>query len=274
MNLNMEDDGFKLVKNRRRKRYKKSIDTIRHEYMNDIGTLNLNSKNDIVEKIQKCLYEISFFVKIFDTNLKEIIASPHHHDNRPSRIDQIVCFGLGNFTRSRSSLYQFALLKHLMEHDEFIHPSAKFIIYDPIFTEFERNILKSFGFQILQNNNNCRYTINRSSSSNESIILFFMPHMDYNHYYNVLDCNRENIDHIIIFGNSFNNCMNETYFTEYSTDLRRFLQQIGSKKLKLIEHHLFGNKNDHFYNEIFYRQSLQRLFFISKTMIPSASHKN
>lgn len=255
--INMEEDGFKLVRHRRRKLLQKSIDTTTHEYMNDLGTLNLNSENDIIEKINKCLNEISYFVEDFDAVLKEILTSNNQNEST-STIGQIVCFGLGNFTRSRSSMYQLALLRHLMKHEKFLnhHYENKFIAYDPIFTEFEKNILKSFGFQILQNNNDCRYPIIQSSSL-ESITLLFMPHMDYNHYYNVLDCNRENIDHLIIFGNSLDICLNEKYFTEYSTDLRRFLQEISEQKF-LIEHHLLMNNNNNFYNEIFYRQSLHR----------------
>ncbi|OTF71924.1 hypothetical protein BLA29_007760 [Euroglyphus maynei] len=213
----MEEDGFKLVRNRRRrskfsKKSKSKNSSTINEYMNDLGTLGVNNENDILEKIEKCLNEISPFVKRFDNAMVEILHS--------SRIDQIVCFGLGNFTRSRSSMYQLALLRHVMKNGDFVHHDARFIIYDPIFTEFERIILnKMFGFQILAENDDCRYRIQSSQSQSSSMTLFFMPHMDYNHYYNLLNCNDENINHMIIFGNSFNICLNETYFNEYTNDL-------------------------------------------------------
>lgn len=109
-------------------------------------------------------------------------------------VRQIVCYGLGSFSTCSSSSFQLALLLILQE--EFL---CDISIYDPVFTDTEKCILRNIGINVLVENDECKHKAIEPT-------LFYMIHCGKPMYNNVL-CANWNIDslkNVFIMGNSFN----------------------------------------------------------------------
>jgi len=132
--------------------------------------------------------ETSFFNFLMDA-LRKLV-------NSSSPIVQIICFGLGSMNSSETSQYQFALL--LLIQNELGILSEKVGLFDPVFTEEDMNLIKSYGFQCIMVNTIGKYVANERT-------LFYMPHCTEGLYSNLL---RENwqehlLKNVVILGNSF-----------------------------------------------------------------------
>lgn len=156
----------------------------------------------------------------------------------PENMEEIICYGIGNFYTSRQSapLWQLALAllisgrdKKRKEHsirkerEEETNDSlpqhatnelansincVPMHYFDPKMTAKERKILEQFGVHmILENERACRdVKKNRldkhSSCDSPGPMLFFMPHCGVSLYTNLLWTNWYSLDQIAIFGNS------------------------------------------------------------------------
>ncbi|OUM61732.1 hypothetical protein PIROE2DRAFT_27112, partial [Piromyces sp. E2] len=107
----------------------------------------------------------------------------------------IVSYGVGNFTKSRISQFQFALCILLKSN---LKLNGKVYFYDPVFTEVEKEVINNYGFEVIEENEHGRRNINKMT-------LFYMPHCNYNLYNNVLGTNWEldKLSKLILIGNDF-----------------------------------------------------------------------
>ncbi|XP_072164396.1 SRR1-like protein [Diadema setosum] len=111
------------------------------------------------------------------------------------RIEGIVCYGLGNFSSCVTARYQLSLLI-LMES---VIPGAKCSLYDPNFTEVEKEVIRDLGFTCIDHNEEGKRQVVVPT-------LFYMPHCGKPLYNNLLWANWGlRLASLIILGNSFNN---------------------------------------------------------------------
>ena len=117
-------------------------------------------------------------------------------------LQEIICYGLGNFSDSHIARYQLAFLLLLVED---LNVSIQNCwIYDPIFTDEEKQILKTLGFNIIQDNE----TAKRKFSCKT---LFYMPHCGKALYNNLLWANWGTaLNNAVILGNSFSRMVDNT----------------------------------------------------------------
>ena len=117
-------------------------------------------------------------------------------------LQEIICYGLGNFSDSHIARYQLAFLLLLVE--DLNVSILKCWIYDPKFTDEEKQILKTLGFNIIQDNE----TAKRKFSCKT---LFYMPHCGKALYNNLLWANWGTaLNNAVILGNSFSRMVEYT----------------------------------------------------------------
>lgn len=146
----------------------------------------------IVEQIhlyKTTLKETDFFKLLVETFEKGSI-----------RPQQLVCYGIGNFARLRSSpLWQMACALNLWDvinsrqDDDSI---AKVYYFDPCMSLLEARILTELGIQVINVNERGKRNIRATPT------FFFMPHCPMPLYFNMLLENWENLDKILLFGNN------------------------------------------------------------------------
>lgn len=111
-------------------------------------------------------------------------------------VGEIICFGLGNFSDSKSALHQLAVLVTLYEKYK-----SRVIIYDPVFNLIEINILQSLGFKVLVENEEGKRKVPK-----EQISLIFLPHCPKQLINNFLWANwTTSLRNCILLTNSFSN---------------------------------------------------------------------
>lgn len=213
----MENDGFKLVKRRKQKRLTvKSTDINYFKTALQLGNIQITNKECLVKQIEVCVSQLKLkYISIFQSTMVDVLSRLHNSPNIiPSYFKEIVCFGLGNFTEDRCSLYQLALLMYL--RDELKYPS-NIVIYDPCFNKLEKEILRlePFKFKLLEQNTECNYQV----QSEKTPTLFYMPHMYIQHYHNVLKSNCDRLTDIVIFGNSFTDNHEKNKIEIYTKEL-------------------------------------------------------
>jgi len=106
-----------------------------------------------------------------------------------------VSYGVGNFTKSRISQFQFALCILLKLN---LKLNGKVYFYDPVFTDVEKKVIRNYGYEVIEENEHGRRNIDKMT-------LFYMPHCNYNLYNNVLGINWElnKLSKLILIGNDF-----------------------------------------------------------------------
>ncbi|XP_065933928.1 uncharacterized protein [Magallana gigas] len=108
--------------------------------------------------------------------------------------DEIVSYGLGNFAECLVARYQLALL--VAVRDDLQVPPNSLLLYDPKFLSVEKDVLTSFGFQVLKENEEAKRCCERPT-------LFYMPHCGKSLYNNLLFANwsPDRLCHVVIIGN-------------------------------------------------------------------------
>ncbi len=109
-------------------------------------------------------------------------------------IQQIVCYGIGNFSRTSghffsASLWQLSLVLRLQTAFK-----VPLLYYDPCTTHFETEFLEQMGVQVLASD--------EKGVRTSACTLFFMPHCPSGLYENVLWSNWRHLKSILLFGNS------------------------------------------------------------------------
>ncbi|XP_054749280.2 uncharacterized protein LOC129254783 [Lytechinus pictus] len=173
-----------------------------------------------------------------EINLQEDLTEARVTEDRT--VTQVVCYGLGNFSSCVTARFQLALLVLL---NSLISPKSCYL-YDPNFTEVEKEILEKLGFSLINKNEEGK----RKSSQPT---LFFMPHCGKPLYNNLLWANWSlELSNIIILGNSFNN------FSERFTD--KLLKEEVPYIHKIIPYHReFPLRNIFQYTDIFNDMAFQ-----------------
>lgn len=115
-------------------------------------------------------------------------------------IKELYCLGLGHIGERIIPRYQLGLL--LCLKDKY---NVTIFVHDPIFYEQEKEILKSFGLIILDENKEGKYT-----SKIDTTTVFFLPHCPKQLTNNLLWSNWNlNLKNCIIIANSFNNIVDD-----------------------------------------------------------------
>ncbi|XP_029156094.1 SRR1-like protein isoform X2 [Nylanderia fulva] len=193
----MSEDGFKLVTYRRRKHRKNTAQK----------NLRRDATPENAEKYE--LHEVVEFLAIrILHNAYELRATPlmkHVREQlktaliilNSNDISEIVCYGLGRFTKSKSSRYQLAFLLCLKARysDACVH------VYDPAFSSKEKEILRYLSLKIIEKNEEGKRILHQDRTT-----LVFMPHCPRELMNNYLYANwGEGLSNCILLGNSISN---------------------------------------------------------------------
>ncbi|XP_033322384.2 SRR1-like protein [Megalopta genalis] len=124
-------------------------------------------------------------------------------------ISEILCYGLGPFSRLKSSKYQLALLLSLKnQYNSLVY------IYDPIFSSKEIKFLAQFGFNVLNINEEGKRIVN------DKVTLVYMPHCSMHLINNFLYANwNERLCKCILLTNSFSTVVDNLTTTNRSADI-------------------------------------------------------
>ncbi|OAF67267.1 hypothetical protein A3Q56_05014 [Intoshia linei] len=144
---------------------------------------NSSSSDEISDKI------LNMSINVKGTDFPRI--------TEPSRITQVVCYGIGPFSYNRSSLVQFCFLVSLVSNFN-VSPTAVFF-FDPCFNSVEKEFIRHFNYNIIEIN---EYGKRKANSTGNT--LFFMPHCDRLLIENVImaNSNEESLNKVILVGNS------------------------------------------------------------------------
>ncbi|GCC28533.1 SRR1-like protein isoform X1 [Chiloscyllium punctatum] len=170
---------------------------------------------EAVEELQSsefwivCLETIQRVVNMYHTDQLESPSNPFPIGEPPGSVEQkkhntdhcrntlnSVCYGIGNFSSSISSRYQLALLFLLLETLQI--PRDGCLLFDPLFTEWEKKFLKDCGMVVLEENEEGKRSIDRPT-------LFYMIHCGKALYNNLLwkNWSPQKLAQTILIGNSF-----------------------------------------------------------------------
>ncbi|KAF4576847.1 hypothetical protein EYR36_004827 [Pleurotus pulmonarius] len=107
----------------------------------------------------------------------------------------VVCLGLGSPSSSRDAIAQLGFLLQLC-HCCNTSPE-KVSLYDPVFTEADKELFVAYQFDVLSENRNGDYPA-------EGPTLFFMPHCDLSLYENILRANwtPQRLEHLVLVANN------------------------------------------------------------------------
>ena len=124
-------------------------------------------------------------------------------ENKEVRISKIICLGLGNFAQNPTSIsaqiaskHQLSFLLALLKTSS----AAQGLVFDPVLTQCEKEILTTLGLETASENLEGRYPVDCAT-------LFYLPHCPKQLTNNVLWANWESLHNVVIIGNSFNTCV-------------------------------------------------------------------
>ncbi|KZC05999.1 SRR1-like protein [Dufourea novaeangliae] len=160
-------------------------------------------------------------------------------------ISEILCYGLGRFSRLRSAKYQLALLLSLRNHY-----GSQVYMYDPIFSSKEIKLLTRFGFNILNINEEGKRVIQ------DNITLVYMPHCSIHLINNFLYANwTKKLNKCILLTNSFTVVVDNLIGTnkmsariDYILRIRPYVTEIALENNFICEE-AFNDLNIHIFLE-------------------------
>ncbi|KAN0037598.1 hypothetical protein ACTFIV_002951 [Dictyostelium citrinum] len=167
--------------------------------------------NSLIESENK-MKETKFFKDIIELQLNYKFNNNNNNKESSdkdifSQVNEIVCYGIGDFGSSKKCLDQLAYItsiKSMYSNIESIY------IYDPVMNNLEKQLISKIGFKLIEINEEgkrkANYNNNNDDNDNkkENFTIFYMPFCGRKLYDNVLWANWENLSNIIIIGNSFN----------------------------------------------------------------------
>ena len=172
--------SFTLV-SYKKKKHKKKIN--QDEYMIMYDVLSSSYRDRLLQKIKDAKNEIAS-TEIYSATISCIKESLLNLGK--SQIEELICYGLGNFSDCKIALYQLGLLLAMQEY-----LLCEVLVYDPKFTDLEENILGSEKCQIISYNEKGKRKVNKTT-------LFFLPHCPNKLFNNVINAN---------WGIGLNNCI-------------------------------------------------------------------
>ena len=202
-------DGFTLVKYKHPRQYKYQTTQKIRKNCHQVPDGKVpgdcaagQTLGTVLKYIENCKIELqtsSFYkelMKLIADNLDEdiITETQDHHANTATSFEDFVCYGIGRLSESPIARYQFAL--YLLLWQQF-KPSGQCLIYDPVFTSFDEQIINHFGLVLLTKNEEAKRQV-------ASRTLFFAPHCGKPLYNNILWANwGPGLKNVVILGNSF-----------------------------------------------------------------------
>ncbi|XP_046581840.1 SRR1-like protein [Haliotis rubra] len=134
---------------------------------------------------------------------------------------ECICYGVGNISGNIIAQYQLGLVMALRE--DFKLDQDRCFMFDPVFTEGEKQTLRDLHFSIIPVNEEGKRRCPRPA-------LFFLPHCGKAFYNNLLWCNwqPQTLCNIVIIGNSFKAMVERTP--------ERLLKETGLYIMKIQEY--------------------------------------
>lgn len=235
-----DNEGFRLVT-----RKKKRGSAVRNSRNSSVGLLDDTDDTDVdcevvFRKLLDAEIELkntSFAVNVFN-GLRESL-----HALNVDTISEILCYGLGRFSRCKSSKYQLALLLSLKEHY-----GSRVYIYDPAFLAKEIDILRRFDFNVIEANEEGKRVVN------DNVTLVYMPHCATHLINNFLYANwSQKLSNCILLTNSFsivteNPGRNPASYVDYISFVRPYVTEIPLKN-DFTHKEAFNDLNIHIFPE-------------------------
>ncbi|KAF8781421.1 SRR1-like protein like [Argiope bruennichi] len=244
-NKSPDEDGFITVKYKGRKYIKCVTPSELSSRYQQLETTNVvfdkKKFESIVEDVRNSNFFMNFKENILCTlnNFYRNVESDCHdnfiHDvealsMNDNKMLDIVCYGLGHFASCLTARYQLAFLINLKD---ILSPRIIYV-FDPVFSNEEKRVLKIFGLTVLKENEEGKRTVlNRT--------IFFMPHCDLYLYNNLLWANwsKDSLSKLIIIGNSFQgyllhrtekNLKEEAIYVNYASKFVREVKIVNNFK--------------------------------------------
>ncbi|XP_013782894.1 SRR1-like protein [Limulus polyphemus] len=250
----MNQDGFQVVRGKRKRR-KNRFFNVQHASQSFLLSHGLNDNNisdldlalaKIVE-YQKEITDSDFYIRLVNQlenvlqpkNIQQTVCCLGCEENRLTALNldsfHIVCYGLGNFSSCVSSQYQLALLLGLKAWFNI----DNVLLYDPMFSSSEIQLLKKAGCEIIVKNEEGKRSVKTKT-------LFYMPHCGKPLYNSVLWANwsPDHLPLVVILGNSFNTMMCNTPVKWLEDSVPYIVKVLPFKQETMIE-------NDFRINDIF-----------------------
>jgi len=198
----MESDGFVLVRGGARARKVERADD-QMSMLNNFDALFSQNKQSLR----------SYVESVF-TLLHSHFGHPHF---------DLVCYGIGRFSRCPLALRQLAFASLLAERAR--HTSFS----DPAMDEFERRFIRdSLWFEVKSQNDRCLHSVGSRNT------VFFMPHCGRPMYNNVLFANwpEQALRRVCLIGNAFSGIVDR--FTSDQRATFRFLDATSSQQQGVV----------------------------------------
>lgn len=198
----MEEDGFKLVKSKKKKQKNNLASKVERLKIQEgqEGPLSHKEKDDFVRKLKAAqnTFEQSDFFQDFLRTWTRIFEVKKEN----KKVNKIICLGLGNFAQNPHSVsaqiaskFQLSFLLALLKTH-----SVQGVVFDPVLTKSEKEILTALGIESPEENLEGRYPV-------DNLTLFYLPHCPKQLTNNILWANWESLQNLVIIGNSFNSCV-------------------------------------------------------------------
>lgn len=225
----MEDDGFVLVRSKRKTREGKRLQTHPGLSRSYVISHDVEMSQDeiccVKERIIRCRDELSLHHVLI--RIKNLL--------RPiSGVTEIICFGLGSVTGDESmypSRYQLALL--LLLRDMFGNIPTS--LYDPKFNRFDRQILESYDLTVRPSNEDAAVRCRHKT-------LFFMPRCPFNLFTTLFRANADSLSNVTVFGNELTHLRDVRYAPQSLAE--KASQMMSTTRLDVTDSPLENLLND------------------------------
>nr|CAG4652238.1 EOG090X0FII [Triops cancriformis] len=170
---------------------------------------SLENVEPVFNRVRKCVEELNS--SEFITKFIDII-----NNQLPSTLSEVVCYGLGSFSECAVARYQCALLCIIQTHS-----SSPVHVYDPVFSDVEKVVLKHLNFHLLPSNEEGKRTVAPQGT------FFILPHCPKQLTNNLLYSNwsPQALSNSILLANSFSHIVDST--------LNRILQEEAPHVLRI-----------------------------------------
>ncbi|KAI9226241.1 MAG: SRR1-domain-containing protein [Piptocephalis tieghemiana] len=181
---------------------------------------SLQDHLETLEEKRGTLRSSGFYTSIRDSILERI---------RARKPKAILCYGLGSPSSSRISRWQWALLT-LLREDLSLQDLEDFFVYDPIFTEMDKQILEHGGAKVLKENEEGHRSLNQPT-------LTYMPHCDRVLYNALLQANWSptGLDNLILLGNRLDMYSDAIPASRLSRECPSLHALTGSERIEYVD---------------------------------------
>lgn len=160
---------------------------------------------------------------------------------------EVICYGLGSFSKYRSSKYQLATLVLIKNHY-----CCKVSVSDPVFSETEVEVLKALGLNVIEENEEGKRVVTNSLPT-----LIFMPHCPSHLLNNFLFSNwSSQLTNCVIFCNSWSEIVEQNPLaflkneTNYISRINPHVVEIETESdVEFME--IFNSTSSHIFPKLF-----------------------